>query len=491
MSESILVIGAGIGGLNIALALAPSGRQIQLLERDAPAPDGGADQAFFEWNRRGVGHLRHSHAFLARLRTIIKDQHPELLRQLLEAGCREIGFVDMLPDGLKADYAPRPGDQDMAVLTSRRTTLELVMRRYVERLPGVTITPGVTVNGLILDTLDAGQFRVAGVHGDLGGETQEWRAAVTIDAGGRTSRAFEQLQEAGAGVTEEFEDCGILYYTRHYRLHAGKDEPAGRGPGTGDLGFIKYGRFPGDNSCFSITLAVPEIELELRKAIMRPDVFDRICALLPGLAPWTASHTAEPISKVFGMGDLRSRWRSFVGSEHRATLGFFAVGDSLIRTNPLYGRGCSFAAVEAQILAGVLAQTRDSGARARLYDTRVREELTVYYDDMRNQDRAAVRRAERARDPAYAPNLQSRLKQSFFNDGVRIAVRSDVDLLRAALRDFHMIDPPGAWLKRPQSMATVMRFWARGKRRNAHLYPPPLGPTRQAMMAALGLEAAS
>ncbi|MDR3507615.1 MAG: FAD-dependent oxidoreductase [Caulobacteraceae bacterium] len=489
MAETVLVIGAGIAGLNVALALAPTGRAITLLERDAPPPTGDAEQAFFDWNRRGVGHLRHSHAFLARLRTIIKDQHPKLLEQLLAAGCREIGFADMLPEALKASYAPLPGDRDMAVLTSRRTTLELVIRRYVEALPGVTIQSGVTVRNLILETLEEGQFRVVGVNGDLEGEAGEWRADLIIDAAGRNSPAPEQLAEAGAGVVEEAEDCGILYFTRHYRLLEGQGEPPRtKAPGTGDLGFIKYGLFPGDNRCFSITLAVPEIEMEIRQNIVRPEIFDRICALLPGIAPWTDPATAEPISKVFGMGDLRSRWRSFVTSDQRATLGFFAVGDSLIRTNPLYGRGCSFAAIEAQILGQVLRQVGEPSARARLYDMRVRDELTVYYDNMRSQDRAAVRRALQTRDPNHTPSLRGRLTQSFINDGVRIAVRSDIDLLRAAMRDFHMIDPPGAWLKRPANMAKVMGWWARGKRRNAELYPPPLGPDRRAMMAELGIE---
>lgn len=491
MTDRIVVIGAGIAGLNAALALAPAGHQITLLERDAPPPEGGPDEAFFDWNRRGVGHLRHSHAFLARLRNIIKHQHPALLQQLLDAGCREIRFADMLPPGLKPSYAPQPGDADMAVLTSRRTTLELVIRRYVEQLPGVTIQSGVTVRGLILTTLEAGQILVEGVAGDVGGEAREWRGDLTIDAAGRTSTAAEQLVEAGAPVAEEAEDCGILYYTRHYRLLPDKAEPApGKAPGTGDLGFIKYGLFPGDNRCFSITLAVPEIETEIRQNIVRPEIFDRVCSLLPGLAPWSDPQNAEATSKVFGMGDLRSRWRSFVSADSRPTLGFFAVGDSLIRTNPLFGRGCSFAAVEAEILAGVLKETTDPGLRARLYDTRVRQELTVYYNDMRNQDRSAIRRALNTRDPAYKPTVKSRLKQSFVDDGVRIAVRSDIGLLRSAMRDFHMIDPPGAWLKQPANMAKVVRHWARSKASKADLYPPPLGPDRRAMMAELGLSEA-
>jgi 2-polyprenyl-6-methoxyphenol hydroxylase-like FAD-dependent oxidoreductase len=488
MAERILVIGAGMAGLCAALALSPSGRELVLVEKDAAPPQESADQAFFDWNRRGVGHLRHSHAFLARLRNIIKARHPALLARLLEAGCREIGFADMLPQALKADYRPQPGDADMAVLTSRRTTLEWVMRGYVEALDNVSIVNAATVRGLIVEAAGEGQLRVAGLRGDVAGEETEWRGDVVIDAGGKNSQAVEQLIEAGAHVGEECEDCGILYYTRHYRLLPGQDEPPrGAAPGTGDLGFIKFGLFPGDNRCFSVTLAVPEIETELRRTVVRPEVFDRICAMFPGIAPWTDPARAEPVSKVFGMGDLKSRWRSLVAPDQRATLGFFAVGDSLIRTNPLYGRGCSFAAIEADLLSRVLEETDDPAARARLYDARVKAELTPYFDDMRNQDRAAVKRARNALDPAYVPPLRARVLTSFLNDGVRIAVRSDIGLLRAALRDFHMIEPPGAWLKRPSAAAKVLGVWARGKRRNADLYPPSAGPGRGEMMRTLGL----
>ena len=492
MVERVVVIGAGMAGLCTALSLAPTGRELHLLERDEAPPEGDADAAFADWSRRGVGQLRHSHAFLARLRTIIKDHHPALLERLREAGCREISFVDMLPDALKTDYQPAPGDADMAVLTSRRTTLELVMRRYVEGLANVTVHSGAFVREAIIDTLDGGQIRIAGVRGEQSGETREWRGDLTVDGAGRTSDIHEQIKAAGGAVTEEAEDCGILYYTRHYRFLPGVGEPArGRTSGTGDLTFIKYGLFPGDNGCFSITLAVPDIEMGLRAAVVDPKVFDTICGLLPGLAIWTNPDTAEPISKVFGMGDLKSRWRSFISADQRATLGFFAVGDSLVRTNPLYGRGCSFAAIEADLLRQVLETTHDPAARARVYDSRVKAELTPYYTDMRTQDRAAARRARNALNPAYKAPLRSQVLTSFLNDGVRIAVRSDLDLLRAALRDFHMMDPPGAWIRKPGNLARIMRWWSRGKDRNADLYPPPLGPDRSEMMQKLGLDPAA
>src|SRR5437879_70293 len=108
MSERVLVIGAGMAGLWTALALAPSGRPITVLERDPPPPDGGPDAAFANWTRRGVGHLRHSHAFLARLRLIIRDDHPELLAELLAAGCRDLPFEGGLTDLHKRGFRPDP-----------------------------------------------------------------------------------------------------------------------------------------------------------------------------------------------------------------------------------------------------------------------------------------------------------------------------------------------------------------------------------------------
>ena len=68
-----------------------------------------------------------------------------------------------------------------------------------------------------------------------------------------------------------------------------------------------------------------------------------------------------------------------------------------------------------------------------------------------------------------------------------IAVRSDVDLFRAALRGFHMLEDPQAWLKRPKNLAKIMGYWARGRARNVEAYRPKGGPEREAMLLDLGL----
>lgn len=486
MAERVLVIGAGMAGLWTALALSPTGRELVLLERDAPPPDGDADAAFVDWNRRGVGHLRHSHAFLARLRLIIRDQHPELLAELLEAGCRDLTFEGGLSDAQKAVYAPAPIDRDLAILTSRRTTLELIMRRYVARQPNVAIRSESFVKALKI--APGSTPRVTGVVVEDPSGTHELEADIVVDAAGRTSQAFDQLAAAGVVVPEDVEACGILYFTRHYRLNAGEPEPdRTRAPLTGDLEYLKFGVFPADNGCFSITLCIPEIEMELRKSIIDPAVFDAACAKLGGLGAWIDPAKSQPISRVFGMGDLHSRWRTMAKASQAAVLGFFPVGDSLVRTNPLYGRGCSFAAVSAHLLRDAITAIDDPAARVLLYQSATDRELRPYYDVMRNMDRDATRRARRTMDPTYKPSLRGKLTRSFIEDGVAVAVRSDIDLLRAALKGFHMLEHPQAWLKRPANVAKILGYWARGKARNADAYRPKGGPDRDVMLRDLGI----
>ncbi len=485
MTEKIVVIGAGMAGLWSAMALARADREILLLDRDPPPPPGGPDAAFEGWTRRGVGHLRHSHAFLARLRTLVRDEHPALLDALLAAGCRELGFEGGLTAKHKETYVAEPIDADLAILTSRRTTLEFVMRGYAEGLPGVTIRANTFVKDLIV-----APGVPATVKGVVLEDGTEITADMVVDASGRISNAYDQLAAAGAAIPESSEPCGIVYFTRHYRLRPGMEEPPrGTGSTTGDLGYLKFGVFPADNGCFSITLCAPEVEEELRKALVDPDRFDAVCRQMPGMAPWLEPERTEAVSRVYGMGRLESRWRDIAPQGRPAVLRFYPVGDSVVRTNPLYGRGCSFAAVSAHLLRDALAASPDPARRAIAYRAAVERELKPFYDVMRQADRGAIRRARAALLPQVPPNLTRKVAKSFLEDGVAIAIREDVALLRAFLLGFHMLEHPQAWLKKPSNVARIMRVWARSKAAKADARPPKPGPDRPDLFAALGLPA--
>ena len=152
MSKTIAIVGAGICGLGASLALARKGHNVRVFERDGAPPEGGADAAFFDWDRRGAGQFRHPHAFLGLLCNILQDNYPDLLQDFVDAGALRVGFEEMIPPELKADYQPEPGDERLWVMMCRRATMETVLRRYVERQPGIEIVNDQSVTGLLTET---------------------------------------------------------------------------------------------------------------------------------------------------------------------------------------------------------------------------------------------------------------------------------------------------------------------------------------------------
>ncbi|HEY1425577.1 MAG TPA: FAD-dependent oxidoreductase, partial [Caulobacteraceae bacterium] len=118
---------------------------------------------------------------------------------------------------------------------------------------------------------------------------------------------------------------------------------------------------------------------------------------------------------------------------------------------------------------------------------KVREALRPYYDDMAAQDRNAATRALNGLNPDYRPARRNRLASSFAREGMAAAVREDPELMRQALRAFHMLDPPGRWAKRPAVLAKAARTWIRRKLARAEPIVAAAGPRRGEMFTRLGL----
>ncbi len=489
MSERIVIAGAGIAGLAAAMALAGPDREILILDRDGALPSGNADEVFLNWTRRGATQLRHSHVFLGRLVCLLRQRHPALWGALMSGGAREFSFGDALPSALRDRYRRAEGDEDFSILFSRRTTLESIMRGYVAGLAGVRFLPDAFIRGLSI-TETAGRPTAETLTIDVNGASQTIGFDSLVDATGRSGPFTSFLQAAGIDVPEETSPAGILYFTRHYRFHPGVDEPArDLAPRAGDLGYIKYGVFPADNRCFSITLACPEIEHDLRVALPRGDAFDRICALLPGCAPWTDPARAAPVSKVYAMGNLKNAWRRFVRDSEPLVAGYYPVGDVAVRTNPLYGRGCSTAFVQAFALAEAFTASRAPAERMRALDAAVSRELRPFFDAMVRQDVAAIRRARREQDPAYRPRLRARIMRSFVADAIEPATRGDLAVLRALMRPFHMHEHPAAWTKRLPILARILWIWMLPRAMKRAFYPPSLGPNRATLLADIASQA--
>lgn len=489
--ERVLIVGAGISGLGAALAFGDGTRDVVILDRDPPPPDLSPDEAFYKWDRKGATQLRHSHAFIGRLTSLIRDRYPDLLQELLAEGTRLFGFSDGLTAPQMTKYTAVAEDDDLKLLFSRRTTLELVIRRYATRRPGVTFVTDAGVRGLVAHK-DGGKLVVDGLKVDRDGVVEDMLADVIVDASGRNTAFPDWVRKEGFEVTEESSPCGILYYTRHYKLRDGQEEPPREGPaGGGDLGYIKFGVFMGDNRHFSLTLATPEIETEMRQAVVRPENFDAICMSLPGAARWMNMERAEPVSQVFSMGALYNVWRHYEKDGEPQVLGFFPIGDAAIRTNPLYGRGCSSGVVEAHLLREALDGSKDPVARWKTYDAQLTDKIRPYYDSMVSLDLQAIRRAEHERDPHYKPGLRARLTRNFAEEALMPAQRAHIEVGRAMSRVFHMLDTPDKAMRKPKVVLRILQTWImpKAEKKALNLYPERTGPTRAEMFAKLNIAA--
>src|SRR5207244_11291786 len=144
-----------------------------------------------------------------------------------------------------------------------------------------------------------------------------------------------------------------------------------------------------------IAFACPDTEQELADAIRRPEGFDHVCRQIPALARWTSR--ADPISRVLGGAGLSNRWSYSPKARGPHVLGFFPVGDSYIQTNPIFGRGCSMAFVQAGVLADALATRGEPLSRARYFHSQVWKLLRPNFDFSVAADRAMLARAKSAR----------------------------------------------------------------------------------------------
>jgi len=491
----IAIVGGSVAGLSAAIFLAREGHEVEVFERDV-VPDAATPvEAFESWERRGAPQVRHSHAFLARLRHVLLERAPELLDALLAAGAEELRFADLLPPTME-DRRPRPGDDALVMLACRRITFEWVLRRAAGATPGVALRDGADVLGL--EARPGTPPRVTGLRlREAAARGREARVAadLVVDASGRRTKLPAWLAALGAPrPAEAAEDCGIFYCSRFYRLRRGATRPQRDTTIGADLGYLKYALFHGDGGIFSITFAASPEDAPLR-ALLREAPFEAAAAAIPTTQPWRDPDVAEPVTGVHGMAQLRNVRRRYVADGGPLAAGVFAIGDASIHTNPLYGRGCTFAVLHAALLADALrAHPDDPVAAALALESATEREIVPWYDLARSQDRDAAEVAERWRrgeqpdapaEDAGAAVDPKAFVRGLVRHGLVPALRTDPDVSRAFFRSFNLLDPPGDLLREPQVMLRVLEHYRRRHERE----DPVLGPGRAGMLEVLAAAA--
>ena len=173
-------------------------------------------------------------------------------------------------------------------------------------------------------------------------------ADIVVAATGRRDQVVPWLADVGVDVPETVIHSGLVYLSRWYRLPP--DDEVTLDPKLGgDLGYREVPRGPRRRRH-----AVDHARGAggRQRAAQRPR---RPRPLRAGLhAPAGARPVLRPTARssriggVRPMGGLLNRLRRFVDDDGTpVVLGFHAVGDAHTCTNPLYGRGCSLALVQA------------------------------------------------------------------------------------------------------------------------------------------------
>ena len=360
---SVAVLGAGVSGLAAGLALARAGHEVTLIERDDVVVGEALDAP--GWTRSGIPHFLQAHAFTARGRRELRAMFPDVYQALLDAGADDI---DLRP---KLHGEPRPGDEEFAILGVRRPLIEWALRRAIVAEPGIRVESGVRVLGLEGTRGDVP--RVTGVQTTAGSV----RTDVVVDAMGRKSPVPGWIEALGGrSMTEESSDCGVIYYTRYYRVRPGASLPDGPWLPTprADLGYGLFSSFPGDNATFAGLVAIPPGDQDL-KILRHTAAFDAATALMPALYSWTNPDVSTPFTDVLPMGSLQNTLRSFVDGRP-PTMGLISIGDALFHSDPVFALGLSFGLVHARALTTALEEHgSDLEAAALAFDAPVRASM--------------------------------------------------------------------------------------------------------------------
>jgi 2-polyprenyl-6-methoxyphenol hydroxylase-like FAD-dependent oxidoreductase len=342
----IAFIGGGIVGTCAAMMLANDGHQVTVLERDPTSPP-PPDIAWDEWDRRGVNQFKMLHFFLARFRHVADAELPGLTDAMVAAGALRLNPLVGIPDEVTGGW--RDDDDRFEAVTARRPVAESVIATLAAATPGVTIRRGVGVSGVLTSTGADGIVHVSGVRTEDG---EDVPADLVVDAGGRRSSMPSWLRDAGSvGPEEKIEDCGFLYYGRHFRSADGSVPPAFGGL-LQPYGSVSVLTLPADNGTWGVGVITSSKDAALR-GLLEVECWEKVVGSYPMVAHWLGG---EPITDVKLMAKIEDRQRNYVVDGKPVATGVVALADAWACTNPSLGRGISIGIVHAAALRALLRE---------------------------------------------------------------------------------------------------------------------------------------
>ena len=344
LGKRAIVIGAGIGGLAAAGAMAPYFEQVDILERDRPAGTAGS--------RCGTPQDRHPHGLLAGGLRALDAIFPEFKRDLAAAGGIPVTFAkDVQFERPDIGVLPKR-DFQIAALCATRPLIELVLRRQVEAIPNVMLRPGARVTEIVPATDGAGAGGVRVVYGMECPETLD--TDLVVDASGRgvpILTLFDTLECARPETTEIGVD--ITYATAVVEIP------------------------PEVTMEWKVALTLPDPPHVALHAVMLPtedgrwiitiadhsatvwidswDGFLEASRLLTAPTVYNTLRYARPPASIRHYRFANSIWRHFERLPYLPR-GVLPIGDTFCRFDPIHGQGMSSAGKQALLLRDVLCR---------------------------------------------------------------------------------------------------------------------------------------
>jgi 2-polyprenyl-6-methoxyphenol hydroxylase-like FAD-dependent oxidoreductase len=345
IAERAVVIGAGMGGLAAAKAVAPFFDKVTVLERDA-LPEAAAP-------RMGTPQASHAHALLGSGERALQELFPGIGSDFRKAGAVILRDPDVVFERPGYDPFPRR-DFGFETASLSRPAIERVCRRRLEAEPNVDIRPRARVVGLVASA-DRGTVTAVSYE-DEREAAHELKADLVVDASGRAVPTLSFLDSIGAPKPRQTEiGVDVGYASAIFEpsdasrdwiglFHFGMPPGEGRGalifPIENDRWMVSVGRRPSGEMPSDI-----ESLVAYTKTLRTPTA-------------WEALRTAKPVTDVSRYGFPASLRRHF--QELDLPRGLIPIADSICRFNPLFGQGMSVAAMEAIMLGKLLAARRSA-----------------------------------------------------------------------------------------------------------------------------------
>ena len=235
-------------------------------------------------------------------------------------------------------------------ISGRRCVVEAAVASIAGRTPHLEIRRGAAAAGLV--TGPSAHDGVPHVTGVRLGTGEEITADLVVDMTGRRSPLPRWLEAIGARPPrDELDDCGFIYYARHFRSAGGGIPPA-LGGFLMHLGTISSLTLPGDNGTWSVTLVTSAKDKALRR-LRDAAIWEKAVRSLPLVAHWL---DGQPIDdRVAAIAGIEDRHRALMVDGTPVATGVVAVGDAWACSNPTVGRGASIGMLHAALLRDTIA----------------------------------------------------------------------------------------------------------------------------------------